>query len=65
MLYEALKETCLFYRTQFVPRSKHSPPRLYKTNLLMMYKANVAVFFSEIHTKHLNAMRTPCRIIAC
>jgi len=29
-------ETCLVYiRTQYVPRSKHSPPRLYKTSLFM------------------------------
>ena len=30
----------MFYiRTQGVPRSKQSPPRLYKTNLLMSCKA--------------------------
>jgi hypothetical protein len=43
-------ETFLFYlRTQCVPRSKHCPPLLHKTNLLMLHKAKVAVCF-EIHT---------------
>jgi len=32
-----------------VPRSKHSPFRLYKTYLLMLYK-------EKVHTKQLNAM---------
>jgi hypothetical protein len=50
------KETYLFYvRTQCVPRCKHSPPRLYKTNLLMWCKAKVAVC-SETYTKHIKAM---------
>jgi hypothetical protein len=55
-------ETCLFniIRTQSVPRSKHSPPRLYTTNLLV-HKAKVAVF-PESYTKHTNAMWQP-RII--
>jgi hypothetical protein len=58
-----LKTGCtLFYiRTQCVPRSKHSPPQLYKTNLYMFCKAKVAVC-SEIRTKHINAMWAPCRI---
>ena len=43
-------ETRLFYiRIQCVPRSKHCPPRLHKTSLLMLHKAKVAVC-SEIHT---------------
>jgi hypothetical protein len=43
-------ETSLFYaKTRCVPRSKHSPLRLYKTNLLMFYKV-------KVHTEHLNAM---------
>ena len=43
-------ETCLFYiRTECVPRRKHSPPQLHKTNPLMLYKA-------KVHTEHLNAM---------
>jgi hypothetical protein len=42
-------ETCLFcIRTQCVPRSKNSPPRLYKTSQLISYKAKVAVC-SKIH----------------
>jgi len=46
----------MFYiSTQCVLRSKHSPPRLYKTNLLMLHKAKVAVC-CEIRTKHINEM---------
>jgi len=41
----------LYIRNQSVPRCKHFPPRLHKTNQLMMYKAKVAVC-SQIHTKH-------------
>ena len=48
-------ETYLFYvRTQFVPRSKHSPPRLRK-RVLMLYKAKVAICF-ESPTKHINSI---------
>jgi hypothetical protein len=55
-------ETCVFYiRTQCVPHCKHSGPRLYKSNLLTLYKAKVAVCF-EIRTKHINAMWAPRRI---
>jgi hypothetical protein len=51
-----LDETCLLYiRTQSVPRSKHTSPRLYKTNLLISCKVKAAVC-SEIYTKHLNGM---------
>jgi len=51
-------EMCLFYiRTQFVPRSKHSPPRLCKTNVLMLYKPKVAVC-SKIYTKFVTAYLT-------
>ena len=43
----------LFYiRTQVVPRSKRSPHRLYKTNLLILCQAKVAVC-SEVRTKHV------------
>ena len=45
------KRVCLIIRTQRVPRCKHFPPRLYKTNLLMLCKAKVAVC-SEIRTKY-------------
>jgi hypothetical protein len=41
----------LYIRNQSVPRSKHFPSRLYKTNLLMLYKVKAAVC-SEIRTKH-------------
>ena len=44
---------CLFYiRTRCVPCSRHSPPRLYETILLMLCQVKVAVC-SEIRTKHL------------
>jgi len=47
---------CLFYiRTQCITHSKHSPPQLYKTNLVMLFKGKVAVC-CEIRTKHINAM---------
>ena len=46
----------LFYiRAQFVPRIKHSPPGLYKTNMLMLYKAKFADC-SDIRTKCINVM---------
>jgi hypothetical protein len=42
--------TCLFYiRTQFVPRSKHSPPQLCKAYLLKFCKVRV-------RPEHINAM---------
>jgi hypothetical protein len=48
-------EAYLFYiRTQSVPCSKHCPSQLYKTNLLMLYKAKAAVC-SDSHTKHIIA----------
>jgi hypothetical protein len=54
-------EACLFYiRTQCVPRYKHSTSVI-KTNLLMFYKAKVAVC-SEIRTKHTSAVWAPRRI---
>jgi hypothetical protein len=52
------KDSNLFYMTQRVPRCKHTPLRLHKTNILKMYDAKVAVS-SEIHTKHINAMWAP------
>jgi hypothetical protein len=56
---------CLFYiKTQCIPRCKHSPPRLYETDLLMSYKAKVAVS-SEIHTEHINTMWAPRRSFGC
>ena len=43
----------MFYvRTQCVPRCKHSPPRLYKTNLLMLCKAKVAVCCEIVHNTY-------------
>ena len=35
------------YKDSAVPRSKHSPPGLYQTNLLMLYEAKIAVIFSD------------------
>ena len=53
------EEICLFYiRSQSEPRSKHSPPLLYETSLLMMCKVTV-------HTEYLKAVRAPCRIFEC
>ena len=50
----------MFYiRTQCVPRCKHFPPRLYKTNLLRQCKANSRSLFSDAY-KTLNAMSAPC-----
>jgi hypothetical protein len=52
-----VKDLCptLYKRTLCVPRSKRSPPLLYRTYLLMLYKAKVADC-SEVRTKHINAM---------
>ena len=49
------RSICFNIRTQCVPRSKHCPPRLYKTSLLVMYTAKVAVY-SETHTQQINRM---------
>jgi len=38
--------------------------RFIKTNLLTLYEAKIVVC-SEIQTKHINAMLTPCRIFEC
>ena len=49
-------ETYLCYmRIQSVPRCKHFPLRLYKTNMLVMYKVKVALS-SENHIRHISAM---------
>ena len=57
--------TCLFYiRSQRAPYSKHSPPPLYNTNLLMLCKAKVAVC-SEIRTQQIKAMCALCRSVEC
>jgi len=45
----------LYLKTQFVPRSKHTPSRLKKTSRLMLYREIIAVC-SEIHTKHINTL---------
>ena len=52
------KKSVCFIRTQSAPRSKHSPPRLYRTNPLMLYKEKVAVC-SKNHTQHINPMWVP------
>lgn len=55
-------EMFLFYvRIHCVPRSTHCPPRLHKTNLLMLYEAIVAVC-SQIPKQHMNTMWATCRI---
>jgi hypothetical protein len=45
-----------------VPLSKHSPPRLYKTKLFMLYETKVAVD-SVIHTQHKFKIRTQILLI--
>ena len=45
------KRNLLYIRNQFVPRSKHPPTTVIKTDQLMMYKAKVAVC-SDIRIKH-------------
>ena len=42
------------FKTQFVPRRKHSVSVL-KTDKLMLYREIIAVC-SEIHAKHINAL---------
>jgi hypothetical protein len=52
-----LKKRDLFYlKTQVVPRSKHYIS-IIKTSQLMLYSEIIAVC-SEIHTKHINTVRT-------
>ena len=36
-----IKHICFYIRTQFVPRSKRSPPRLYRTDLLIIIWYNI------------------------
>ena len=55
------KRIPLYLKPQSVPRCKHFPPRLYKTNQLILCKTKVAVC-SEIRTEHINPMWAPCRI---
>ena len=45
------KRNLLYIRNQSVPRSKHFPTTVIKTNQLMTYKAKAAVC-SDIRTKH-------------
>ena len=45
----------LYIKTQFVPRSKHSPSRLIKTYQFVLYREIIAVC-SEINTKHINTL---------
>jgi hypothetical protein len=42
-------------KTQSVPRSKHTPSRLYKTSQSVLYRGVLAVC-SEIHTKRVNTL---------
>ena len=44
----------MFYiRAQCVPCSKHCPPRLYKTILFMVYKANSLLVLRSIHNTQM------------
>jgi len=44
------KHVCFPYiRTRFIPHSKHCLPWLYKTNLLMLYKAKSPFVLSSIY----------------
>ena len=43
-----------YLKTQFVPRSKHSPLRS-SNQTVMMYKEVIAVRY-KIHTKHVNTL---------
>ena len=52
------KKRVYFIKTQSVPHSKHTPPRLYRTNPLMLYKAKVAVC-SVNYTQHIKSMWVP------
>jgi len=46
----------MFYiKTQSVPRSKRSAPRLYKKGQLILFREIIAVC-SEIHIKHTNTV---------
>ena len=45
----------IYIKIQSVPRSKHTPSRLYKTSQLMLYREIIAVC-SQIHTKHINTL---------
>jgi len=44
----------LYLKIQFVPRRKHCD-WIIRTNKLLLYVKIIAVFFSEIHTEHINA----------
>ena len=50
-------------KTQSVPRSKHSASVI-KIDKLMLYREIIAVF-SEIHTKHINALWAEHKISEC
>jgi hypothetical protein len=63
MLYSEIIAVCSQIHTkhintlcgQNVPRSKHTPVSVIKTNQLMLYSEIIAVF-SQIHTKHTNTL---------
>jgi hypothetical protein len=56
------KRSLLYIKTLCVPRSKHFQHRLWKANELLMLTVKVAVF-SDICTKHINAIWALWRII--
>jgi len=51
----------LYYDARSEKHIKKLSILIIKTNLLMLYEEKIAVC-SEIQTKHINAMLTPCRI---
>ena len=56
MVFNSLKSkrNPFYIRKQRVPRSKHSPPRLYKTYLLLSCTVRVALC-SQIRTQHIKS----------
>jgi len=51
MLTIYMRKVSMVHMSQSVPHSKHSPPELQKTNLLIFHKEKVS-FYSEISTKY-------------
>ena len=51
------------FKTQFVPRRKHSASVI-KIDKLMLYREKVAVY-SEIHAKYINVLWAEHRISEC
>jgi len=45
----------MYVNTQSIPRSKHTPSLVIKTNQLILYREIIAVC-SQIHTEHINTL---------